>query len=143
MKSLTRFAPWINRLVLLMATFVFSMIGFRYISDPVYAAAKTGVTLHSVLANATTRVGEGAFPLGFAVFCLTCLISSQRLLVGVRLVATVVTTAILVRLFSMMVDGAVAESTRLFLPEGVMLALCMAGLVLDGMRQSARQSETA
>ena len=141
MKSFSRFAPWINRLVLLFAAFVFSMIGLRYIADPVYAAAETGVTLHSVLANATTRVGSGAFPLGFAIFCLACLISTQRLVIGVRLIATVVTTAIIVRLFSMMVDGSVPESTRLFIPEGVMLLLCVAGLLLEAAR--SRQSGSA
>jgi len=134
MSNLSRFAPWINRLVLLAATFVFSMIGLRYITDPVYAAAKTGVTLHSVLANATTRVGSGAFPLGFAIFCLACLLSAQRLLIGVRLIATVVATAIVVRIFSMMVDGAVPESTHLFIPEGVMLLLCLTGLLLEAAR---------
>ena len=97
MKSLSQFTPRVNRLVLVAATFVFSMIGLGYITNPVYALAKPWVTLHSVLANATTRVGFGAFPLGFAIFCLACLISTQRLLIGVRLIATVVTTAIVVR----------------------------------------------
>jgi hypothetical protein len=135
MKSLSQFAPWVNRLVLAAATFVFSMIGLRYITNPVHASAETGVTLHSVLANATTRVGFGAFPLGFAIFCLACLISTQRLLIGVRLIATVVTTAIVVRLFSTMVDGTVPESTRLFIPEGVMLLLCVTGILLDAARR--------
>ncbi len=134
MKKFSRFAPWINRLVLLAATFVFSMIALRYITDPVYAAAKTGVTLHSVLANAATRVGSGAFPRGLAMFCLACLISTQRLLIGVKLIATVITTAIIVRIFSMMVDGAAQESTRLFIPEGVMLLLCLTGLLLEAAR---------
>lgn len=139
MAHLSRFAPWINRFVLLAGSFVFSMIGFRYIADPAYAAAKTGVTLHSALANATTRVGSGAFPLGFAIFCLACLMSGKRLVIGVKLVATVVTTAIFVRIFSMVVDGAVPESTRLFIPEGIILSLCLAGLFLDVLtRQQSR-----
>jgi hypothetical protein len=68
MKSLSQFAPWVNRLVLAAATFVFSMIGLRYITNPVHASAETGVTLHSVLANATTRVGSVLFHLALQSF---------------------------------------------------------------------------
>jgi hypothetical protein len=101
------------------------------------------VTLHSALANATTRVGSGAFPLGFAIFCLACLISTQRLLIGVRLIATVVTTAIIVRVFSMMDGGAVLESTRLFVPEGILLGLCLVGLLFDSVGRKQQSGSAA
>jgi hypothetical protein len=134
MRSLQRFAPWINRLVLLAATLIFTMIGLRYISDPVRAAAASGATLNSSLATTTTRIGLGAFPLGFAIFSFTCLISARRLVTGVSLVATIISTAILVRLFSIRVDGLVAESSRLFVPETVILFLSLSGLLLEGVR---------
>src|SRR5258708_37084444 len=94
MSKFARFAPWISRIVLVGATFVFSMIGLRYITDPVHASAQTGVSLGSALAATTTRVGFGAFPLGLAIFTSTCLISTRRLFPGVSLVATVIATAL-------------------------------------------------
>ena len=135
MNKLTRFAPWVSRIVLLGATFVFSMIGLRYITDPVHAAAATGVSLGSSLAATTTRVGSGAFPLGFAIFTLTCLISPRRLFTGVSLVAIVITTAMAVRIFGTIADGPAPESTRLFIPEAVMLTLSVAGMALEIVRR--------
>ena len=54
------FAPWINRIVLAAATLIFTMIGMRYITNPVHAAAATGATLNTPLAATTTRIGFGA-----------------------------------------------------------------------------------
>jgi hypothetical protein len=141
MSNLWRLAPWINRLVLLAATFIFAMIGLRYITDPVHASAETGVTLNSVLANATTRVGSGAFPLGFAIFSLACLVSTRRLTVGVSLIATVVAVAIVVRIFSMITDGPAPKSTRLFMPEAVILLLALTGLFLETGRRRTQARE--
>lgn len=135
MNNLTRLAPWISRIVLLGATFVFSMIGLRYITDPVRAAAATGVSLGSSLAATTTRVGSGAFPLGFAIFTFACLISTRRLFTGVSLVAIVIATAIVVRIFGRIADGPAPESTRLFIPEAVMLTLSVAGMALEIVRR--------
>src|SRR5579862_4584540 len=112
---MTRFAPWIQRIVLAGATLVFTMIGLRYIADPVQAAAATGATLNTALAATTTRIGFGAFPLGMAVFLFTSLFSRQRLVPGVRLVAMVITAAIVVRIMGMIADGAVAASSKLFI----------------------------
>src|ERR1041384_1790047 len=130
-RKVTAVAPWINRVVLIFATVIFMAIGLRYIADPVHASAATGVSLQSAFATTTTRIGFGAFPLGFALFNLWCLISGRRLVTGVSLVVTVVTTVILVRLFSLMADGAVAGSLRLFLPETVILLLSVTGLLLE------------
>ena len=143
MKKLTCFAPWISRLVLLGATFVFAMIGLRYIGDPVHASAATGVTLTSALASTTTRVASGAFPLGLAIFTFACLISTRRLLVGVSLVATVIATAIVVRIFALITDGATPDSTRLFLPEAALLTLAAAGIVLERARRRNRGAVAA
>ena len=139
MKQLSRFAPWINRLVLAAVTFIFTMIGLRYIADPVNAAAATGATLNSGLAATTTRVGFGAFPLAFAIFSFACLLSTRRLRVGVSLVLTVIATAIVVRLISIAADGMVPQSARLFVPETIILVLSLAGLVLE----TARPKEAA
>jgi uncharacterized protein DUF4345 len=142
-KTFSRFAPWINRLVLAGATFVFAMIGLRYVSDPVHAAAETGVSLGSALALTTTRVGSGAFPLGFAIFTFACLVSTRRLLTGVSLVAIVITTAIVVRLIGLAVDGPDPASNRLFIPEAIMLLLAATGIVLERARRRNDPKVTA
>jgi len=131
MNRLTTFAPWINRIVLAAATFVFTMIGIRYIADPVHAAAATGAILNTPLAVTTTRIGFGAFPLGIAVFTFTSLLSTRRLLPGVRLVAIVVTSTIFIRVIGIFADGALPASSRLFIPEGVILTLAAAGLFVQ------------
>jgi Domain of unknown function (DUF4345) len=141
MTRLLNSAPWINRLVLVAATFIFATIGLRYIADPVGASAATGVTLTSPLASTVTRIGFGAFPLGFAIFNVWCLLSRARLRTGVGLVVTVVTTAIAVRLLSLVIDGAAAESVRLFIPEGAMLTLAITGLSLESGERRRQASQ--
>jgi hypothetical protein len=135
MNKLMTAAPWISRIVLAGATLIFTMIGSRYIFEPARAARETGVSLHSALAFTTTRVGSGAFPLGFAAFTFVCLFSRRRLFAGVGLVAIVVTSAIVVRVFGMVADGPAPESTRLFIPEAVMLTLSLAGVFLERKRR--------
>jgi len=50
-------------------------------------------------------------------------------------VAIVITTAIVVRILGMIADGPAPESTRLFIPEAVMLTLSVAGMVLETARR--------
>lgn len=135
MERLTRFAPWISRIVLAGATLVFSMIGLRYITDPVQNSAKIGISIGSALAATTTRVGSGAIPLGLAIFTLICLISTRWLLAGVGLVSVVATTAIVVRALGLVTDGPAPESTRLFIPEGILLVLSVAAIILETRRR--------
>ena len=124
-----RVAPWIARLVLAMASVIFTVIGFRYIGDPAGASAKTGVTINTALGSTVTRIGFGAFPLAFALFSFTCLLSSRRLYEGVRLIATLAATVIAVRLYSTAADGFERESIVLFIPEVILLALSITAIV--------------
>jgi hypothetical protein len=57
----------------------------------------------------------------------------------VSLVATVDATVMAVRLFSMSADGPVAESTRLFPPEVILLLLSVSGLLLDRARKRQKR----
>jgi hypothetical protein len=133
-----RFVPWIYRLVLAAATLIFTVIGLRYIVDPAQASAAVGMSLNSALASTTARVGFGAFPLAFAVFAFLSLLSRQRMRAGVTLVVIVIAAAIVARAIGMGADGAAPESMRLFIPEFVILALSLSGLLLDARR--AKQS---
>jgi hypothetical protein len=141
MERLSDFAPWVNRVVLIGAALIFTTIGLRYIADPVHAAAATGVVLGPGPAATTMRIGFGAFPLAFAVFSFVSLLSARRLQTGVRLVLTVVGTAIAVRVLSIAIDGPAPQSMRLFIPEGVILLLGIAGLVLESARLKRQPEE--
>jgi uncharacterized protein DUF4345 len=137
MKRLPRLAPWIGRAVLAAAAVVFSAIGLRNITDPVHNSAKIGIHLDSALASTTTRVESGALPLGLAIFALICLLSSRLRFAGVGLVCVVVTTAIVVRVLGRVSDGPAPESTRLFIPEALILALSLAAITLEVQRRRA------
>ena len=143
MRRISHFALWVNRVVLCAATLIFTMIGVRYVADPVGASAATGVTLNSGLAVSTTRIGFGAFPLAFAIFSLVCLLSNRRLITGVSLVATVISTAIIVRVFSVLADGVIPQSVKLFVPETVILLLALTGLLLEAARPKHENREVA
>ncbi len=131
-----RFAPWIARVVLAMGSVIFTAIGMRYILDPAGASVKTGVALNTALGHSVTRVGFGAFPLVFAIFSFTCLISRQRLFEGVRLIATLAATVIVVLVYGTIVDGFEMESVILFVPELILLALAVTAALLDPARSS-------
>jgi len=140
MNRISRVAPWINRIVLTVSAFVFTMVGIRYIADPVSAAAATGAVLNTPLAATTARVGFGAFPLAIAVFALISLLSSGRMVSGVRLVAIVMISAIAVRVIGMIADGAVPASSRLFVPESAILLFALAGLFLQRNSEEGAKS---
>jgi hypothetical protein len=131
MTKTQRLSPWINRVVLALSVIVFARIGFRYLIDPIGAEAAVGGTLAAPMAVTTARIGLGGFPLALALFNLTCLLSRRRFSPGVKLVAIVAFTAMAVRLYSLIVDGAVPESTKLFLPESFILIAALAALLLD------------
>jgi len=138
--GLARFATWIGRVVLTMATLIFGAIGLRYIADPAGASARTGVTLNTALGYTTTRVGFGAFPLALALFSFACLLSRRRLFDGVRLIATLAATVIAVRVYSTIANGAEKESVVLFIPEGILLGLAISAAFMD--RATRRHAES-
>ena len=135
MATMGRFAPWIYRFVLAAVMVIFAMIGFRYIVNPVGSAAAQGMQLPSALGTTTMRVAAGAFPLAISICCLLCLLSPKRMRMGVALIAIVVSAVIAVRVLGLIRDGPAPASTRLFAPEGVIVALCAVGYWLD--RQNA------
>ena len=131
MKTVEQIAPWLNRLVLLAATVIFTAIGLRFVVNPVDGAAESGISLGSALASTTARVSLGAFPLGFAIVTLVCLMSKRRLVAGVGFVVAVVGSAFIVRLLSILADGPVPQSLRLLAPEVILLTLSAPSLFLE------------
>jgi len=123
------------RLILLPPTFVFTMIAFKYISHPAEMAATAGIALKTPLAATILRIGFGAFPLGCALFTLSCLFPAPRLLTGLGFVATMMSTALAVRIFGIIVDGTLHESLQLVIAEVVLLAMTLAGIAIETGRR--------
>ena len=131
MKKRVMRAPWLTRLILIPPTFIFTMIAVRTIAHPAQMAATAGISLNSPLAFTILRIGFGAFPLGCALFTLSCLLSTRRLLIGLGFVSTMMSVALVVRIFGIFVDGTARESLRLVIVEGVLLALTLVGVAVE------------
>ena len=142
MYRLWRFTPWLTRLILGAATLIFTLIGVKYITDPVRAAASFKISLGSAAAITSMRVGFGAFPLGFAIIVASCLVSTSRQLRGLYFVATIIGVATAARVLGIMVDGAAPESVLLLRPEVALLALSVIGVVLESTRRRHQLTHT-
>jgi hypothetical protein len=138
-----RVVPWLSRFVLFAATVIFSLIAVKYLADPVGTAAAFKISLGSAAAVTNMRVGFGAFPLGFALITLGCLVSARRHLTGLWFVMTIVGTVTAGRILGIAVDGPAHESLRVLRPEVVLLTLSCVGLVLEVRRRRHRPMDVA
>ena len=134
------FSRWINRIILLFSTTIFFLISITTISDPAGFAAEQGITLSSPLGYTILRIGFGAFPLGFAIIILACLISAQRILIGLSFVATMVAVVLAVRILGVYLDGTASQNFNLIVAEAVLLVLSAIALSLElGRRRHLSQ----
>lgn len=129
-----RIAPWLPRLLLLLATALFFLIGFRYLGDPVNKAAADSIVLGSVMAISRVRVGFGGFPLALSFILLGCLLSPKRVLTGLAVLATAVGVLTAARLVGIAIDGPAEEAMKLLRVEIVMLTLSVAAILLERAR---------
>jgi hypothetical protein len=129
-----RAAPWLPRILLLLATVLFFLIGFRYLGDPVNKAAADSIVLGSVMAISRVRVGFGGFPLALSLILLGCLLSRKRLLTGVTVLATTVGVVTAARLVGIAIDGPAEEALKLLRVEIILLALSVAAIFLERAR---------
>jgi len=126
---------WFNRLILLAATFIMTMIAVRTLRDPVGSTLPQGIVLNSPTAITIVRVGFGGFPLGFAIALLGCLVSTRRLLGGLLLLAAIMTAATVTRLQGIILDGATPYNLLLLRPEIAFCVLSAVGIVLERRRR--------
>jgi len=129
-----RAAPWVPRILLLLATVLFFRIGFRYLDDPVNKAAADSIVLGSVMAISRVRVGFGGFPLALSLILFGCLLSQKRLLTGLTVLATTVGVVTVARLVGIAIDGPADEALKLLRVEIVLLALSVAAIFLERAR---------
>jgi hypothetical protein len=102
-----------------MVTFIFTLVGFRYLSDLVRAAAAVGTFLQSPGDIIVARVGFAGFPLSFAILAFASPISKRWLLRVLYMPLTVVRVLITVRVFGILLDHSKSESARLLVTESI------------------------
>jgi len=138
MEKLWKIAPWLTRIMLTPPTIIFTLIASRYLFHPVQTGAEIGLAFNAPLAVTIIRVGFGAFPLGCALFTLSCLLSKRRVLTGLGFVSTMIGAALVVRVFGMLADGTVAQSMKPVRAEIGILVVMAVGILLElGRRRAA------
>lgn len=120
-------------------TVVLSLIAFRYLTNPVQAASAAGIAFTSPGGITVARVGFAGFPLAFAVFFLSCLVSQRRILTGLRTELTLLGIVMGVRMLGMAVAHS-AETANLLVPEAAMAALCIIAIRLEMSRRKRERS---
>jgi hypothetical protein len=141
MLTLERISPWLTRCVLLFAAFLFSMIGRKYISDPVAAVRDSGMVLSTPMALTTARASFGAFSLACGTVVLACLISGRRNRLGLWFVVIVIGIVLAVRLYGIVEDGTFRENQRVLTAETVLLSITVIALLIG--RAVSRSAERA
>ena len=125
---------WFSRVVLSLATLVFFLIGFKYVLDPVSAAASSGMSLPTALGLTNMRAGLGGFSLGCGLIAAACLASRQRLRMGLWFVVGILAPVLIVRLYGVAVDNTLEQSVRILLPESLLLSLSVVALFVGRSR---------
>src|SRR5919109_2020928 len=105
MNAFARQSIWFNRVVLGGATILFSLIGVRYIADPVGEVAPHAITLGSAEAITMMRV-SGAVFVGIAAILFASLFSERRIRDGIAILAVISIAVTAVRIFRLVGDGA-------------------------------------
>ena len=140
MNLLSRIAPWLARIVLAGAAFILAMIARKFIADPVGAAAASQIHLGSALAMTNMRASFGAFPLGCALVAAGSLASSRFHLSGLVTVATVIGSALVVRLAGVVSDGTFAQSRTVLSAEAGLLLFSLLAIVAVLSRRAASRA---
>jgi cytochrome b561 len=137
MNAFWRATPWILRAILLGVTVLFTLISWRYLTDPVAKAATDEITLGSVMAVSRMRVGFGAFPLSFAILLAICLPFRRLLLTGLVALSVVIGVVTAARLSGLLIDGSAPEAIRLLRVELIVWGVSIAAIALEVFRRRA------
>jgi len=135
MNALVRHSVWFSRLVLAGATVLFSLVGIRYVVDPIGAVAPHHIALGSNEAVTIIRVSGGVF-LGVAGVLLACIISKRRLRAGTGVLAVVSLAVTVARLIGLAIDGPAPFTLQVLKPEIALVLLSTLGFVAETGRLS-------
>jgi len=130
---LSSLGPWISRIVMVPPALIMTLVGVRYIVDPVHAAARTGVALTTPEAFTDTRV-VGALTLTIVFVIASSILSLRSLRMGHLTVIALMALILAVRFFGFAVDGttlAMGDQKVKTIGEAVLLSLNTLGFVLQ------------
>jgi hypothetical protein len=136
MSTFWRIAPWLTRLPLLLAVVFFLFLAGQWLVDPTHVAVLTesAIALPSQAAVTNMR-GTGALFVPLAGILVACLVSDRRVLLGLRLLTTIVAGAFAVRWAIVAFDGMTPLLARILRFEFMILSISVAGLVLETVRR--------
>jgi hypothetical protein len=139
MNTFWRIAPWLTRLPLVLAAFFFLFLAGHWLVDPRHVSVLTesGILLPSRAAVTNLR-GTGALFVPLAGILVACLTSKERILLGLRLLTTIVAGAGAVRWGIVAFDGMTPLLARILRFESLILVISVAGLVLETARRARR-----
>jgi hypothetical protein len=130
MRIIERIAPWLSRFVLAFAAFLFSMIGRKFIFDPVRAVQGAGIVLNTPMALTTVRAGFGGFSLACGMVALVCLVSGRRHRTGLWFVSILLGVVLAVRCYAIAIDGTLLGNVRVLSAELVLLSSAIIALLI-------------
>jgi len=126
-----RFAPWLSRFIMFPPAIIFSVITFRYFTNPLHATS--GTTLITPEAITDTRV-IGAWALTLLFMLITFLLSRDRLWLGHLQLVFFMGATLVVRIFGFVNDGttlAMGNQRVITIVEVCFLILNSGGLLLQ------------
>jgi len=126
-----RVARWISRGVLLAVTVILGLISEKFLFDTTAQAASRGIMFSSAIGTTIARVGLGAFPLACAIVIVVCLLSVERIRLGLWFVIVLFGTVLGVRVLGAAADGSIAASIPLIMPEVVFLVATATAIALS------------
>jgi hypothetical protein len=132
--TMTSTTRWFSRIVLGFATLIFFLIGSKYILDPVAAAASSGMSLPSPFGLTNMRAGVGGFSIGCALITATCVMSLERLRLGLWFVLGMVAPVLIVRIYGVVTDNTFEASRQILFAESLLLLLSIAALFFGRSR---------
>ena len=131
-----KLSPWLSRLFILAVAGLFTVVGLRFILDPLHTAAESGFTLDSAVGYTNVRAGVGGFPLGFAMILTFSLFSSRRLWGALASIATIDGVLLVIRLYGAAHDHTFSQSARILIPEVVVLVFSLVGVRVETRRRA-------
>jgi hypothetical protein len=138
-----RLAPWLSRIPLLVFCLFLASLGARWLGNPRAAAATNGVVLDPVATAALTNLrGTGAVFISLAVVVGACLVSTPRVLLGLRVATTIVGCTFVVRLMILALDGATPLLLRILSVEAAFLFVLVCALLLETVRRRREEGAT-
>jgi hypothetical protein len=139
MNRFWRLAPWLARVPLVLAIAFFLFLAAQWLIDPTRVAVlrESGIKLESPAAITNMR-GTGALFVPLAAVLVVCL-SAERVLLGLRLLTTIIAGAFAVRWGIVAFDGMTPLLARVLRFEFGILVLSALGLVLETFRRGRQE----